>query len=212
MSTAIDGTVGTAQTQPGLFALSDDAQDLLFRSARTANSFTDEPVDDDQLRAIYELVRWAPTSMNCQPLRILAVRGDTARCRVVRHMFGANQLKTERAPLTLLLAADLCFDMHLPRLFPYVADPKTMFADDDTRRATAEFNAILQAGYLILGVRAAGLAAGPMAGFDRAGLDAEFFPDGRQTAVLVLNVGKPAPDAWLERLPRLCFDEAVSTV
>jgi 3-hydroxypropanoate dehydrogenase len=212
MSTTTHGAVNTARTEPGLVALSDDAQDLLFRSARTANSFTDEPVGDDQLRAIYELVRWAPTSMNCQPLRILAVRGDTARRRVVRHMFGANQVKTERAPLTLLLAADLCFDAHLPRLFPYLADPSAMFADDETRRATAEFNATLQTGYLILCVRAAGLAAGPMAGFDRAGLDAEFFPDGRQTTVLVLNVGKPAPDAWLERSPRLCFDEAVSTV
>jgi 3-hydroxypropanoate dehydrogenase len=84
--------------------------------------------------------------------------------------------------------------------------------DGAGREAQARFNAALQIGYLILGIRAAGLAAGPMAGFDPAGVDAEFFPDGRLRALLVVNIGRPGPDAWVERLPRLTHDDVVLTV
>jgi 3-hydroxypropanoate dehydrogenase len=202
----------TTDSALSLLALSPDAQNLLFRAARTANAFTDEPVSDEQLRAIYDLARWAPTSLNSQPLRIIAVRDDAAKRRLVRHLFGANQAKTEQAPLTLLLAADRAFDVHLPRLAPFLPDPEAMFADAEVRVATADYNATLQAGYLILAIRAAGLAAGPMAGFDASGVDAEFFPDGRHHTVLVMNVGKPAPGAWFARSPRLAFDEVVTTI
>jgi 3-hydroxypropanoate dehydrogenase len=142
----------------------------------------------------------------------VAVRDSAARLRLVRHLFGANQAKTERAPLTLVLAADRAFDMYLPRLAPFLPDPAAMFADSEVRVASADYNAILQAGYLILAVRAAGLAAGPMAGFDAAGVDAEFFRDGRHHTVLVMNVGKPDPRAWFPRSPRLDFDEVVTTI
>lgn len=193
-------------------ALAVDAQNLLFREARTANAFTDEPVEDAQLRAIYDLVRWAPTSLNCQPLRIVAVRSAAARARLVPHMADGNQHKVAAAPLTLLLAADHAFDVHLPRLVPFLDDPAAMFTDPAVRSATADYNATLQVAYLLLGVRAAGLAAGPMAGFDAAGINHEFFPEGRLHISLVMTVGHPAPDAWLERLPRLTFDEVVSTI
>jgi len=200
------------ETPTDLLVLSSKAQDLLFRSARTANSFTDEEIGEDQLRAIYGLVRWAPTCFNAQPLRIVAVRGEAARDRLVPHLFGANQAKTRRAPLTLLLAADRGFDEHLPRVAPFLTDPQALFVDPAYREATADYNAILQVGYLIIAIRAAGLAAGPMAGYDAGGVDAEFFPDGRHHTVLVMNVGVPAPDAWFERSPRLDFDEVVTTI
>ncbi|QFU89780.1 malonic semialdehyde reductase [Amycolatopsis sp. YIM 10] len=188
------------------------AQDLLFREARTANSFTGEPVTDGQLRAIYDLLRWAPTSANTQPLRIVAIRGEDAKARLMPLLDERNRAKTESAPITLLLAADREFDEHLPRLMPYAPEARAMFADPRLRATAADYNATLQAGYTILAVRAAGLAAGPMLGFDHAGVDAEFFPDGRHHAVLVMNVGKPGPGAWYDRLPRLEYDEVVSVL
>ncbi|MEU7985320.1 malonic semialdehyde reductase [Streptosporangium canum] len=192
-------------------ALSAEAQDLLFRDARTANTFTDEPVSDEQMRAIYDLVKYAPTAMNQQPLRVLLVRGPEARERLVGLMSPGNQAKTAAAPLVAILAADLDFHEELPKVFPHFAGAKDLFADEARRTRSAMFNATLQVGYFILGVRAAGLAAGPMAGYDAAGIDKEFF-DGDHTVLAVVNIGKPGENAWFDRLPRLAYDEVVTTV
>ena len=192
--------------------LADEAQDLLFREARTANTFSDEPVTDEQVRAIYELVKWAPTSMNTQPLRVLLVRSPEARAKLVAAMSPGNQAKTESAPLVAVLAADVDFHEHLPTQFPHYPGAKDNFTDEDGRVAFSRFNASLQIGYFILGVRAAGLAAGPMSGFDAAAVDKEFFPDGRRRSLAVVNIGKPGVDAWFDRSPRLGFDQVVETV
>ncbi|ACZ85966.1 malonic semialdehyde reductase [Streptosporangium roseum] len=192
-------------------ALSSEAQDLLFREARTANTFTDEPVGDEQMRAIYDLVKYAPTAMNQQPLRVLLVRGTEARERLVGLMSPGNRAKTAAAPLVAILAADLDFHEELPKVFPHFAGAKDLFADEAARARSARFNATLQVGYFILGVRAAGLAAGPMAGYDAAGIDKEFF-DGDHTVLAVVNIGRPGENAWFDRLPRLAYDEVVTTV
>lgn len=189
--------------------LAAEAQDLLFREARTANAFTDEPVTDEHIRDIYDLVRFAPTSMNQQPLRIVLVRTPEARARLVTHMVDGNKPKTAAAPLTAILAADLEFHEHLPRIFPHAPDAKSYFADPTHRADSARFNALIQTGYFILGIRAAGLAAGPMNGFDAAALDRDFFPTGTLNSLVVVNIGKPAPDAWFPRSPRLTYDEVV---
>ncbi|MFE5700378.1 malonic semialdehyde reductase [Rhodococcus koreensis] len=199
----------SSQDQVSLFALDNDGQELLFRNARTANSFSDEPVTDEQLTEIYELFKWAPTSGNSQPLRIYAVRTPEAKQRLLPHLMGANQEKTMSAPLVLILAADTDYHLHLDRLLPYVPNPAARHADSEFRRKNSEFNATLQAGYLILAVRAAGLAAGPMSGFDASGVDAEFFPDGTRHSILIVNVGKPGSEAWFERLPRLEANEVI---
>jgi 3-hydroxypropanoate dehydrogenase len=202
----------TAAEQVQDLALADEAQNLLFREARTANTFSDEPVTEDQVRAIYELIKWAPTSMNQQPLRVVLVRTEEGRQRLLPHLMEGNRPKTEKAPLVAVLAADLDFHENLPKVFPIKPDAKEIFADDDFRAGNAKLNATLQVGYFILGVRAAGLAAGPMTGFDPAGLNKEFFPEGRQQALVVINIGKPGENAWFDRLPRLDYDEIVSTV
>ncbi len=189
------------------------AQDLLFRQARTANKFTDEAVTDEQVRAIYELVKYAPTSMNQQPLRIALVRSADARAKLVSHLSDGNKAKTAAAPLVAILAADVNFHEELPKVFPHFPGAKALFEGDDAaREQTARFNAALQLGYFILGIRAAGLAAGPMTGFDAAGIDRDFFADGEHRTLAVVNIGQPAEGAWFDRLPRLDFDEVVSTV
>jgi 3-hydroxypropanoate dehydrogenase len=198
-------------TQTAL-ALAPEAQDLLFREARTANTFTDEPVSDEQFQAIYDLVKFGPTSLNSQPLRVVLVRSPEARARLVAHMGGINQEKTAKAPLVAILAADTDFHDELPRLVPFKPGAREYFLDDAARERIARFNAALQVGYFIIGIRAAGLAAGPMSGFDPAGVDAEFFPDGKHKSLVVVNIGKPGPDAWFDRLPRLEHHEVVSVV
>lgn len=200
-------------TAPAELELSPDAQRLLFHGARTANAFTDDPVSDEQIRAIYDLVKWAPSAANTQPLRLVVVRSPEAKARLLPLMAEGNRDKTASAPVVTILAADTRFYENWDRLLPFRPGGGAPFADaPEKAEAMARFNATLQAGYFLLGVRAAGLAAGPMAGFDQAGVDAEFFPDGTLRSVLVVNVGHPAEDAWFDRLPRLEHDEVVTTL
>jgi 3-hydroxypropanoate dehydrogenase len=192
--------------------LSPEAQDLLFREARTANSFTDEPVSDEQVAAIYDLVKYAPTAMNTQPLRIVLVRDGEPRERLLKHMSEGNRAKTATAPLVAVLAADTDFHDHLVRTFPHFSGAREVFADDTAREQAARFNATLQVGYFLLGVRAAGLAAGPMGGFDAQGIEEDLLAGSSLKALLVVNIGHPGENAWFDRLPRLEHDEVVSHV
>ena len=194
-------------------ALDPAAQDLLFRQAQTANTFTDEPVTDEQVQAVYDLVKYAPTAFNQSPLRVTLVRTEDARKRLVKYAMGANGDKTLTAPLTAVLSVDLEFHEKLPELFPHAPGIKdAFFSEAASREVAGTQNATLQAGYFIVGVRAAGLAAGPMTGFDFAGINEEFFADGKQKAFMVINIGKPGEDAYSPRSPRLAFEEAVRTV
>ncbi|MFJ9901402.1 malonic semialdehyde reductase [Streptomyces sp. NPDC101152] len=193
-------------------ALDPAAQDLLFREARTANTFTDEPVTEEQVQAIYDLVKYGPTSMNQSPLRVTLVRSPEARERLVQHLAEGNQKKTAAAPLVAILSADNEFHEELPHLFPHFPQAKDMFAASrEAREKNATLNAALQAAYFIIGVRAAGLAAGPMTGADLEGIQKEFLDDDH-SVLMVVNIGKPGEDAWFPRSPRLEYDQVVTTV
>jgi 3-hydroxypropanoate dehydrogenase len=184
---------------------------LLFTEARTANTWADTPVTDEELTSIWELARWAPTSANTQPLRVLYVRPGEGRERLVKFMSDGNKAKTEAAPAVAVLAVDTRFHEHIPTVFPMRPEMKDFFdANEALRETGGKFNAALQAGYFILAVRALGLAAGPMTGYDAAGLDAEFFPGGRYKSILVVNIGHPGENPWFGRLPRLDHEAVVS--
>lgn len=188
------------------------AQDLLFRDARTANTFTDEPVTEEQVQAIYDLVKYGPTAFNQSPLRVVLVRSEDARERLVQHMSEGNRAKTASAPLVAILVADNEFHEELPVLFPHFPQAKDMFfAERPVRERAAGFNAALQAAYFIVGVRAAGLAAGSMTGFDFAGVQKEFLDDDH-TPLMIVNIGRPGEDTSHPRSPRLAYDEVVTTV
>jgi 3-hydroxypropanoate dehydrogenase len=196
-----------------LLTLSPEAQALLFTDARTSNSFTDEPVSDEQLRAITELAKWPPTMANTNPLRILFVRTPEGKERLGPLMAEGNRAKTVTAPAVAVLAVDVDFHDKIPELFPARPEMRDNFAPDaENRERLARFNGALQAGYFILAVRAAGLAAGPMLGFDAAGIDAEFFPDHNYRTILVVNIGKPGENPWFDRLPRLQHEDMVEYV
>jgi len=186
---------------------------LLFTEARTANSFDSTPVTDEELAGIWELAQWPPTAANFQPLRVVFVRTPEAKDRLVAHMSDGNQGKTASAPAVAILARDTRFHEHIPTTFPARAEMRDAFESDEAgRQQVGTFNSALQVGYFLLAVRAQGLAAGPMAGFDHEGLDLDFFPDGRFSSVLVVNIGHPGENPWFDRLPRLDHDEVVQYV
>lgn len=206
MTDLIEGAVDRAAAR-----LDDAGRALLFTQARTANTFSSDPVTDEELAGIWELARWAPTAANTQPLRVVFVRTEEGKARLLPHMAEGNRAKTESAPAVAVLAVDTEFHEHIPALLPFRPEMKDYYAADEAARTgTGQFNSAMQAAYFILAVRAQGLAAGPMAGFDAAGVDAEFFADGRFRSILVVNIGRPGVDPWFDRLPRLDHDDVVS--
>jgi 3-hydroxypropanoate dehydrogenase len=209
MTTVLEAPVATT----ALPQLDEAGRALMFTAARTANSFADIPVSDEELASIWELARWAPTAANFQPLRVLYVRPGEGRDRLVAHMSEGNVAKTASAPAVAVLAVDTRFYEHIPTVLPFRPELKDIYAADaDLAGSTAAMNAHMQAAYFLLAVRAQGLAAGPMAGFDHDGVDAEFFGDGRWKSVLVVNIGHPGVDPWFDRLPRLDHDEVVNWI
>jgi 3-hydroxypropanoate dehydrogenase len=203
-------TVTESIALPALERLDDAGRALLFTDARTANSFAPTPVTDAELNEIWELAKWPPTAANVQPLRVLYVRPGPGRDRLVEHMADGNKAKTASAPAVAVLALDTRFHEHIPAVMPYKPELKDVFEANETMRTeTGRFSAALQAGYFLLAVRANGLAAGPMGGFDAAALDADFFPDGRWRSILVVNIGHPGQDPWFGRLPRLDHSDVV---
>jgi 3-hydroxypropanoate dehydrogenase len=196
-----------------VLAIDRTAADLLFFEAHTADRFAPDPIPDAQIEEIWNLIRWAPTNGNASPCRLLLVRSPEARERLVGHMSEGNRAKTLAAPLTVVVAADLRFHELWPRTAPHRAQAAARLEDDPaTRERLATLSATLQAAYFIIGVRAAGLAAGPMGGFDREGVDHEFFADGRWRSLVVINVGLPLADGYRERLPRLEFADVSRVV
>lgn len=190
--------------------IDDRALDALFRNARSANGFAAEPVTDAQLRELYDLLKMAPTSANCQPARFVFLRSAQAKERLRPALSAGNLEKTMSAPVTAIIAYDTQFHEHLPRMFPHNPAAKSWFDGDEKKaaRETAAFrNGTLQGGYFILAARAVGLDCGPMSGFDNARLDAEFFPDGRFRSNFLCNLGVGDPSKLYARSPRFGFDE-----
>jgi 3-hydroxypropanoate dehydrogenase len=200
----------TSQMDVNVRALDPISTDVLFRGAHTTYKFSDEPVTDVQLAEIYDLVRYAPSAMNSQPLRITFIRSAEAKARLLPLLSPGNRAKSESAPVVAVLAADTNFHEHLTRTAPQLPNAKAMFTDDDVRERMARFSATIQAGYFILAARAVGLDAGPMGGFDAAAIDAEFFTDTGLRTLLVVNLGTAAEDGQFPRNPRLEFEEAVT--
>jgi 3-hydroxypropanoate dehydrogenase len=183
----------------------------IFTDAHTAYRFTDAPVTDDELTQIYDLAKFTPSAMNAQPLRITYLRTAAAKERLLPLLGGNNRDKSASAPVVAILAADTDFHQHLPVVNPQSAGAKDALAANEARRVQmAKNNAWLQAGGFILAVRAAGLDAGPMGGFDADGVDAEFFAGTPLRSILIVNIGHAAEGGTFPRNPRLGYDQAVT--
>ncbi len=198
--------VDTAVATPRLPAAS---LDQLFLAARTQNRWRPDPVDDAVLRELYEIARMAPTAANSQPMRLLFVKSEEERERLRPALSPANVDKVMTAPVTAIVAHDLEFYEHLPKLMPHV-DARAWFAgkpaaqlERDAALATA-----MQGGYLMLAARALGLDCGPIGGFNRAQVDDTFFAGTTWRSNFILNLGHGDPAGVFPRNPRLDFDEA----
>jgi 3-hydroxypropanoate dehydrogenase len=188
--------------------LDDAALDLLFREARTHKVWLDEPVPDEILFQLYDLLKMGPTSANCSPGRFVFVRTPEGKERLRPALAAGNVDKTLAAPVTVIVAHDLEFYERLPELFPH-ANARSWFAGKpEAIQENAFRNGTLQGGYLILAARSLGLDCGPMSGFNNAKLDAEFFPEGRWRSNFLINLGHGDDGQLTPRDMRLPFDEA----
>ena len=184
--------------------------DAIFREARTHNAFSG-PVSDAQLRELYDLLKWGPTTMNTQPARFVFVRSKEGKEKLRPALSPGNLDKTLAAPATVIVAHDLDFYENLPKTFPFRPDAIKLFQGEDKKAGNEKVafrNGALQGAYLIIAARALGLDTGPMSGFDNAKVDAAFFPDGRWKSNFLCNLGKGDASKIFARSPRLSFDEA----
>jgi len=188
--------------------VSNDALDQLLRQARTHSAWLPKRVPVELLREVYDLARMGPTSANSSPARFLFLESEAAKARLLPALAPLNVDKTKAAPVTVIVAWDTEFYDKLPQLFPH-ADMRSHFVGNQAViDETAFRNSSLQGGYFILAARALGLDCGPMSGFDKAKVNAEFFPDGKWKANFLCNLGYGDRSKLFPRNPRLEFDEA----
>ena len=187
--------------------LPDATLDQLFRTARTYRAWRDQGVSDETLRAIYELMKWGPTSSNCSPARIVFVKTLAAKERLKPALDAGNVNQTMAAPATAIVAYDLEFYIRMAVLSPRT-DVSTFVEHPALTLETAMRNGSLQGAYLILAARAMGLDCGPMSGFNNAKVDAAFFPGGSVKSNFLCNLGYGNPEKLRPRAPRLSFEEA----
>jgi 3-hydroxypropanoate dehydrogenase len=190
--------------------LDDEGLAVLFTEARTHRKWLDQPVDDTILRRVYDLARWPPTSANSQPLRVVFVKSAASKTRLSPALDPANVEQTMSAPVTAIVAHDSRFFELMAKLSPSRPEIATRFGSlpEAARDRLAFQGGTLQGAYLMLAARAVGLDCGPMGGFDRARVDADFFPDGRWKSNFLVNLGYGNPSALRPRAPRLDFAEA----
>jgi 3-hydroxypropanoate dehydrogenase len=193
--------------------LPDLALDQIFREARTHNAWLDKPVTDEQLRRLYDLLKWGPTSANSSPARFVFLRSQQAKERLRPTLSPGNVDKTMAAPVTVIVAYDLSFYEKLPKLFPHKPQMGNMYASNaQLAEETARRNSSLQGAYLIIAARSLGFDCGPMSGFDNAKVDEEFFGAGTVKSNFLCNLGYGDPSVLLPRLPRLEFDEVCTVL
>ena len=180
----------------------------LFTDARTQNGYKPEPVSDDTLRQLYDLMKFGPTAANSTPARLVFVRSPEAKDKLLACVSPGNVNKVREAPVTVIVGMDLDFHDKLPKLFPHV-DARAWFVNDAAKRAeSAMRNSSLQGGYLIMAARALGLDCGPMSGFDPAKIDAAFWAGTAVKTNFICSLGIGDPSKIFQRNPRLDFDEA----
>jgi nitroreductase len=184
------------------------AQDQLFREARTRNAFTDKPVPEALLRQVYDLAKWGPTSGNVCPARFVFLTTPQAKARLAPHMSRTNRAKEIGAAVQCIVAYDLKFANDIPKLFPHNPGSAAWYDNPALAEETAFRNGSLQGAYLILACRTLGLDCGPMSGFSREAVDAEFFAGTTWRSNFLCNIGYGSDAALFGRLPRLSFEDA----
>lgn len=178
-----------------------------FLKARSFNKFQDKAISDDLIRQLYETLKWGPTSMNSQPARFLFIKSAEAKEKLLPAMSEGNRLKTQQAPLTVIVAQDNSFYENIAQQFP-AYDATSLFASNkELAESTAFRNSSLQGGYLIIAARLLGLDVGVMSGFNAQIVNDTFFADGRMKVNFIANIGYGDVSGNHPRGPRLSFDD-----
>jgi 3-hydroxypropanoate dehydrogenase len=192
--------------------INDEALDVIFRQARTRNGWEERPVSTTLIQAVYDLMKWGPTSANCSPARFVFVTTKAGKERLKPYLAPGNVEKTMSAPCCVVIGNDLSFYEKLPQLFPHT-DAKSWFVGNQALiETTAMRNGTLQGAYLMIAARALGLDCGPMSGFDNAGVDKEFFAGTTIKSNFICSIGYGTDKNLFPRSPRLAFDEACRIV
>ena len=179
-------------------------KNLIFQEARTHNDWLDKDISNE----IYDLMKWGPTSANCSPTRIIFVKSKASKDRLLPFVIESNLEKTKSAPVTAIIGYDINFHDHLPKLFPHNPDAQNWFNHSiDIAEETAFRNGSMQGAYFIIAARALGLDCGPMSGFDKEGVDNEFFRDTNIKSNFLCNLGYGDKTKLFERSPRFKFNE-----
>ena len=183
-------------------------KNFIFQEARTHNDWLDKDISNDILMEIYDLMKWGPTSANCSPTRIIFVKSKASKDRLLPFVIESNLEKTKSAPVTAIIGYDINFHDHLPKLFPHNPDAQNWFNHSiDIAEETAFRNGSMQGAYFIIAARALGLDCGPMSGFDKEGVDNEFFRDTNIKSNFLCNLGYGDKTKLFERSPRFKFNE-----
>ncbi|MDR3500724.1 MAG: malonic semialdehyde reductase [Parvibaculum sp.] len=193
--------------------LTDDALDIIFRTARTHNAWTSEPVSDETLHRLFDLMKMGPTSANCSPARIVFVKSKEAKEKLSPALSDGNRAKTLAAPVTAIIGYDVEFYEELPRLFPHDLSAKTWFNwSKEWAEQTAFRNGSLQGAYFIIAARSLGLDCGPMSGFDMKKVDEAFFAGTTVKSNFLCNLGHGDPKGLFDRSPRFAFDDVCKII
>ena len=181
---------------------------IIFSNARTYNDWQRKGVSNKILNELYDLMKFGPTSANCSPSRVIFIKSPEAKERLKPFIIESNLEKTMTAPVTAIIAFDIDFHKHLPKLFPHDLDAQNWFNYSQEVAYTNAFrNSSIQGGYFIIAARMLGLDCGPMSGFDQNGLDKEFFPNSSIKSNFLCNIGYGDPTNIFKRSPRFEFDE-----
>jgi 3-hydroxypropanoate dehydrogenase len=198
-----------AATRARIERLDSAGLDLILREARTHNGWTSKPVSDDLLKALFDLLRMGPTSANCSPARLVFVRSNAAKQRLLLALSRGNAAKTMAAPVTVIIGYDTHFYDRLPFLFPHDQSARSWFTSSEKLALETAFrNGTLQGAYLIIAARALGLDAGPMSGFENDKVDAEFFAGTTVKSNFICSLGYGDPTKVFKRSPRFSFEDA----
>jgi len=187
--------------------MTEDAAETLFTRARSYNRWSFTPVTEEEIRRIFELMKWGPTSANCSPARFVFIASDAAKARLAECVSKNNQLKVQQAPVTAVIGMDEKFADHLPFLFPHAPSARHWIAEPELARTTALRNSSLQGAYFMLAARLLGIDCGPMSGFDHARVDAMIFAETSIKSNFICALGHGTTDMLLPRLPRFNFDD-----
>ena len=187
------------------------AQELLFTRANTPANFTAEPVSDEDIHAAYELMKWAPTAFNAQPLRVVLVNSPEKRVALVERVMEGNQPRVQSASQVAIIAADTKFHEHMGSLNPGMANVP-LWKNGEFTDNLADSQTWLQLGYFILALRAEGLGVYPMTGIHNDQINAEFFADGQLKTVAVLAIGHFDESAARPRNARHAAEMAITSI